>query len=415
MTQNYKILNLHAENVKKLKVVDITPDPDNNIVTISGKNGQGKTSVLDSIYWALAGKDKIQGRPIRDGEEKAEITIDLGDYVIKRTFTDKNTYLTVQNKDGFKTSSPQVMLDNLMGSISFDPLAFTRMDGKKQYEELRSLVQLDVDIDELDKQSKIDFDERTIVNREVKNFVAQVDAIIVPEETPDEPINIKDLVQERDAKRSVINEHRELVSEIDTSLNQVNSINDQIEELQKRRDGIRADIDGKKTLLDAMVLPKQEIIDALNEQINNADKINEKVNLKQSKARLSAQLKAKQTEAERLTKNIDDRKSQKQKALEAAQFPVAGLSFDEGTVLFNDIPFDQASNAEQIRVSTAIAMASNPKIRVIRIKDGSLLDDQSMEALRSMAKEHDFQVWIEIVNSDDPVAVVIEDGEIKAE
>src|SRR4051812_37263172 len=66
-----KIISLHAENVKRLKAVDITPD--SPTVVIAGKNGQGKSSVLDSILLALAGKDaaKLMTRPIRDGAERA--------------------------------------------------------------------------------------------------------------------------------------------------------------------------------------------------------------------------------------------------------------------------------------------------------------------------------------------------------
>jgi len=48
-----KIVKLTAENVKRLRAVEITPD--GNTVVISGRNGQGKTSVLDSIWFALGG------------------------------------------------------------------------------------------------------------------------------------------------------------------------------------------------------------------------------------------------------------------------------------------------------------------------------------------------------------------------
>ena len=61
-----KILKLTAENIKKLKVVEITPQ--GNVVQITGRNGSGKSSTLDAIWWALAGKEAIQGKPIREGE-----------------------------------------------------------------------------------------------------------------------------------------------------------------------------------------------------------------------------------------------------------------------------------------------------------------------------------------------------------
>jgi DNA polymerase III epsilon subunit-like protein len=48
-----KIVKLTAENVKRLRAVEITPDDTVQIVT--GRNAQGKTSVLDAIWLALCG------------------------------------------------------------------------------------------------------------------------------------------------------------------------------------------------------------------------------------------------------------------------------------------------------------------------------------------------------------------------
>src|SRR3990167_5105234 len=105
-----KIIQLKSENIKKLKAVELTFDPKENVVVVSGKNGQGKTSLLDSIWYALCGKDVVPSKPIREGADKASITVDLGDYVVSRTFTEKGSYLTVESKDGAKYPSPQAML-----------------------------------------------------------------------------------------------------------------------------------------------------------------------------------------------------------------------------------------------------------------------------------------------------------------
>ena len=79
-----RIISLQAENLKRLVAVNIQPD--GNVVEITGKNGAGKTSVLDAIYWALAGKDGIQSTPIRKGEDHAVIKLDLGELKVVRKF-----------------------------------------------------------------------------------------------------------------------------------------------------------------------------------------------------------------------------------------------------------------------------------------------------------------------------------------
>ena len=105
---------------------------------------------------------------------------------------------------------------------------------------------------------------------------------------------------------------------------------------------------------------------------------------------------------------------QERAALADAKFPVAGLGFGDGCVTYKDIPLSQASSAEQIRVSMAIAMATNPDLKVIHIAAGSLLDSEGMNIIKEMAESGDYQVWIEKVDESGKVGIVFEDGEIVA-
>ena len=115
------IVQLTAGNVKRLHAVDITPE--GNIVTIAGRNGQGKTSVLDAIWFALGGATAMKETPevIRQGEVHAKVTLDLGDLVVDRHWVNGKTTLAVKSKEGAVHRSPQALLDSLVGKISFDP------------------------------------------------------------------------------------------------------------------------------------------------------------------------------------------------------------------------------------------------------------------------------------------------------
>lgn len=409
---HYRIVNFHAENVKRLKVVDITPDPEQNVITITGRNGQGKTSLLDSIYWALAGQKHIQDLPIRTGEDRAKIVLDLGAYKVTRTFTEKASYISVENADGFKSTNPQQMLDGLMGSITFDPLEFTRQDYKKQYETLRGLVQLDVDIEKMDADNKADFEERTIINRQAKELEAQVAGIIVPDNAPEEPVIVAELVNQRDGLTAAVAEAAKLDGEIASFNKSLEDMEAQVRALTERITNGKALVQERQSIRNAMAVPQDSEVNDLTMKIQSAEESNRAYQARQARAAKEAEAKLKQDASEKLTKAMKDRTAAKEDALARAKMPIKGLAFADGRVLYNGVPFDQASNAEQIKISTAIAMAMNPKLRVIRIKDGSLLDDDSMDVLRAMAAEHDFQVWIERVSDNDPIAVVIEDGEV---
>jgi len=92
--------------------------------------------------------------------------------------------------------------------------------------------------------------------------------------------------------------------------------------------------------------------------------------------------------------------------------PIKGLSVDKDGVTYKGFPFSQLSDSEQLKVSMAIAMAVNPKLKVIRVRDGSLLDEENMKIIREMANNNDFQIWIERVEQGE-VGFIIEDGELK--
>lgn len=115
---------------------------------------------------------------------------------------------------------------------------------------------------------------------------------------------------------------------------------------------------------------------------------------------------------EGLTQRLTELGEQKAQALADAKFPVDGLTFDDTGVLYRGVPLSQASSAEQIRVSLAMGMALNPRLRVLMIKDGSLLDEDSMAAIREQVTEGGYQLWLERVGDADQGAVIIEDGQV---
>lgn len=408
-----KIVRLTAENIKKLKAVEITPSGD--VVTISGKNGAGKTSVLDSIWWALAGTANIQAQPIRSGETKARIKLDLGELLVERRFTESGSTLTVESADKkSRFSSPQTMLDALLGSLSFDPLAFSRMECRKQFEALRRLVNLPIDFDAIDAANKADYDKRTSVNRDAKELRARLAAISIPVGKP-EPVDESALLDELEragAENTQLAEERAKRQQIKGKI--ING-RDDAKRLREQADGVDRMVASLEASLEKMG-PLAEPIDTepIRRRLSDAKGVN--LAVQQAKSRESIASRASELEAEsnRITGAMEAREQQKREAIAAAAMPIEGLGFGDGVVTYGGVPFDQCSSAEQLRVSMSIAMAANPKLRVVRITDGSLLDDDSMSAISKMAAERDYQVWIERVDSSGKVGIVIDDGGVAA-
>lgn len=418
-----KIVQLQAENVKRLKAVEISPE--GHIVEIAGRNGQGKSSVLDAIWWALAGTTHIQAVPIRKGENEARIRLDLGEIKVVRTFRKREdetftTSIAVESTDGARYPSPQRMLDGLLGALSFDPLAFTRMDGKAQLEALKRFVP-GVDFEAIERANKADYDRRTDVNRQVKALRAQASAIVVPADAPAERIDDVALVAEveRAGEHNALIERRRagreaVAVEVKRLDEEAERIRGEIAVLTDRLRDTEGTADQKRVqLANAETLPKPIDTTALRERIADAVRANAALARLDERARVEAQAAEAEAQSAALTKAIEERVTAKREAIAKAELPVPGLGFGDDEILLDGVPFDQASSAEQLRTSVAIAMAANPKLRVIRVQDGSLLDEEAMRILAEMAQAADYQVWIEVVQSGRSAAIVIEDGAVK--
>ena len=151
----------------------------------------------------------------------------------------------------------------------------------------------------------------------------------------------------------------------------------------------------------------------MQDKIDNAQDLNSEIRSAQSYYGKKIEVEKLEKDYKAKTAEITKITSDKSEIVKNAKMPIEGLSFDDEGVLFKSIPFSQLSAAEQLRVSISMAMVMNPKLRVIRIMDGSLLDTENMEIIKNMAKDNDFQVWIEKVDESGKIGIYIEDGEIK--
>lgn len=416
-TVGYHVINLVAENYKRIKAVDITPDPNSSTVTIAGRNAQGKSSVIDAIWAALAGTAATKGtattRPIRDGEDTARVTVDLGNIIVTRTWEGDKTALKVESREGARFGSPQKMLDELIGRLSFDPLAFASLAPKVQQAELLQLVELPFDPATLASQRKAAFDDRTDVGRVVKQLQGQLAGFPeIADGVPDEPVSVAALVAELDKARELEVSIEVANDEIATARNIVAETDREIAELRDKKNRWLEKLADVKARLNA--LPDRIDIQPIRAQIDGAEAINDAVRQKHQRQEVIDLLDAEKSKRDALTDKIAELDKTKTDGLAAATFPIDGLGFDDEGVTYRGVPFAQSSAAERLRVSVAMAMAMNPKIRVIRITDGSLLDSENLALIEEMAAAEGFQVWIERVDETGKVGVIIEDGEVKA-
>lgn len=445
-----KIETLKIKDFKRLASLDVNAD--RGIIILGGKNGAGKTSALDAIQLALCGTSSMPAQPIRDGADRAEIEVDLGEVIVKRVITRKDGggyggSLTIVTKDGMKPGAAQTWLNQRVGDLSCDPLAFMLSDPKKRAEQLRKLA--GVDTTDLDRRRKEVEATRRDVGRDGAAEKARLDAMPYYDDAPEsivEPVaeSAADILAELDAARltqsavekaserhqaahAALGRHEAAMADAGANVERMKRA---LEISIAERDALA---DGRATLLDAIDDASSAVAKAQESLVDDApisarlagvdernriarseaDAQNAKLRANEARASQAARTLALREEYAAHTQNLRAIDEERAAMLAAAKFPVPGLGFnDDGDVTFQGVPLDQASGAEKMRVSMSMALAANPSIRVVLVRDASLLDEDSMAIVADMAEAADAQVWLERVGSADPGAVVIVDGEV---
>lgn len=413
----YRIRRLFVENIKRIKVVEVIPKTD--VVEIVGQNAQGKSSVLDSIIYVLGGKEEIPVKPIREGETTARIILETDDFTATRTFTDKGTYLKVAANTG---KSPQAYLDSKINKISFDPVEFSRKDDKEKEELLRKITGLDTKALETEK-AKL-YELRKVVGREVERLKVFKNELGEPVYgLPDEELSSAEILSKIDTINNKNMDRNQLANKISAYKNDVSILEErisqkwnEIQNLQTQHSNL---IKSKTSLLNTIYDLESEInkiviedTTALRGELMSLEETNKLIRKNQQIATIANQYDDKVAEYNDYTQKIHDIDTSIQELIHSTKFPIEGLSVDESGIIFNGQPISQASQAEQIKIGLAIAESLNPELQIILIKDGSLLDKNSMKTIRDYAKEKDCQIWVERVEPDSHDAIIIEDGGI---
>ena len=415
-----RIVRLQSTNVKRLRCVEIRPD--GSLVIVGGKNAQGKSSVLDSIAYAFAGKRAIPAEPIRRGEKEAEIVVELDDLVVRRRFTPKDSYLEVTNRAGVPQRSPQALLDRLVGELTFDPLSFSRQEPKSQLNTLKALVGLD--FSDLDARRESAYEERRSVNRDLKNAEGQLTAAPFYLDAPSAVVSVADLAVELERRQATNQSNRDKHAKLEGERQKIADTEHMIAvhereiaehegQLVTLRTQLAAQVQNDKTIAAEVDQLQDANEQEIRDQIAGSEEANSQVRANVSYAALDATRTRLAGESIKLSTQIGSIDTAKETAVSDAAMPIAGLSLSDDGVTLNGLPLDQASSAEQLKTSVAIGLAMNPELRVLLVRDGSLLDEDNLRMLSEMAEAADAQVFSECVDPKDPSAVILEDGAVK--
>jgi ABC-type cobalamin/Fe3+-siderophores transport system ATPase subunit len=376
--------------VKNFKGVrEITLSPTGSLVVVAGANGAGKSSFIDAFVELFDPKGtRLTPKPIHDGEDeaRAEFTdTDLGIRVVRTWRRNDAGRLEVFALDGAKYSKPADMLAELTGGLIFDPVAFLNLDEKKQRDALLAKVDLPFDLDALDREKAGAEQRRLEAGREVKRLEGALASLPKPAPgTPVEEVSAADLV----AKLRAAEEQNY----------QIRSARDMAAQTRARISELERQIeDARAALADLEEIERRDQVDVitLRADLDRIEETNAGVRMAREHARVSSELAAARAAHEAAQADIDAVEAKKTAGLAAASFPVDGLSVTDDGVTFGGIPFSQVNSAARRKVAFAIATAGEPKLRLVIIRDGDLLDSDSLEGIRELAEQRGYTVLVE--------------------
>lgn len=427
-----RISKLEIRNFKTIEVLEVDIDPEGNVIQIGGGNGDGKTTWMDAIEATLGGKRGICSEPIKRGEDKAFVRTTLSDGMVsERTFTPEKSVLTLTRESGAVQKSPQKFLDERWSAASADPLKFSRDEPAMRLSALREFS--GVDFTELDDKYDGAFEKRKNLKKDLKQAEAEFRALPFHKEAPEEELDkstqlkiMKDAEAARDEAAQAHLEAQELGSKLAQLRADRDSLQQSIklakEDLKRMEDEaetypvhIGAAKDEHSAAIDLAAKRADQVPDTeeIAAMLSHMDETNQQVRENQARAAVEKEVglyKEQIAECDGILKGIKGEKSQ---LLSKAKLPVPGIGFGDKDVTINDLPWDQASGAERLRTSIAMALALNSEIAVLLVRDASLIDKNSMLMIKEMADDADAQIFLEVVRDDDSVQFVMENGAVR--
>lgn len=409
--ESIKINKLEIENLKRVKAVKIEPTA-SGLTVVGGKNNQGKTSVLDSIAWALGGEKFRPSAAQREGSvlpPNLHMVMSNG-LVVERK--GKNSELKVTDPDGRKGG--QQLLNEFVEVLALDLPKFIQSSSKEKAQTLLQIIGVGEKLADLERKETEKFNQRTTIGRisDQKSKYAKEQPHYT--DVPNELISASELIKRQQGILAKNGENQRKRSNLATLRSQYKQVDTRITELKKEllkltaeQDKLFADIEIAQQTAEQL---QDESTAELENSITNIEQINRKVraNLDKGKAEEDALLYANQYAA--LTAEIEEIRQSKIDLLKGAQLPLPGLSVQDGELTYNGYKWDSMSGSDQLKVSTAIVRKLNPKCGFVLLDKLEQMDIDTLNEFGAWLEAEGLQAIATRVSTGSECSVIIEDG-----
>lgn len=406
-----KINTLQIENIKRVKAVALNPT-ENGLTVIGGKNGQGKTSVLDAIAWALGGDRYRPSNPEREGSTlppHIKLTLSNG-LIVERS--GKNSALKVVDTTGKR--SGQQLLNEFVEQLAIDLPRFLQASNREKADTLLQVIGVGDRIHELEAKERDVYNRRRMIGQDADRKRKYADELPFYPAAPKELVSALDLIRQQQdiLARNGENQRKrmranQIEHEYGKAAAHVSLLKSQLAAAQKQLTQLEADLEiAQKDALDLQDESTEEVERSLQEieQIN----IQVRANCDREKAEQDAAYYAQQYQE--LTAELEDIRHDKYALLNSAELPLPGLSVEDSELTYNGKKWDCMSGADQLIAATAVVRAVNPKCGFVLLDKLEQLDADTLLNFGSWLEEQGLQAIATRVSTGPECSIIIEDG-----
>lgn len=416
-----KINKLEIENVKRVKAVKLEPSQ-TGLTIVGGNNNQGKTSVLDSIAWALGGAAYKPSKAERDGSvtpPHLHIVLSNG-LVVERK--GKNSELKVTDPKGQKAG--QQLLDSFVEKLALDLPKFMEASDTEKANTLLNIIGVGSQLKELEQQEKEIYNERLAIGR-----IADQKAKFAKEQEyfPDAPkdlISASELIQQQQEILAWNGENQKKRDRLSEITFEKHRIFDEAQRLEEQIKSLQERLDERKTAYENAVKDEaiamktanelqDESTEELEKSLADIEEINRKVRINLDKDKAEDDAREYQVQYDSLTGKLNDVRKQKTELLNDANLPLPELTVDDGKLLYKGQQWDNMSGSDRLKVATAIVRKLKPDCGFVLMDKLEQMDMITLKEFSEWLEKEDLQVIATRVSTGEECSIIIEDGYAK--
>lgn len=401
-----KINSLEIENTKRIKALALEP-AENGLTVIGGKNGQGKTSVLDSIAWALGGDRYKPSSPKREGSvipPRLCVTLSNG-LVVERS--GDSSRLKVTDTNGNRGG--QQILNAFIEQLALDLPKFMQSGNKEKADTLLKIIGVGDKLYELENEEAQLYNQRHALGQIADQKLKYAKEMPFYPDAPKEPVSVTELIIKQQEILARNGENRKKREQRDYLKREYENAMRLLEEASRRAEELKQEYEISLKTAEELVDESTAEIEA---SIAGIEKINIKVRANLDREKAEADAEEMKRDYEELTDKIESVRQAKKDLLDGAKLPLEGLSVENGELTYNGFKWDAMSSSEQLKVATAIVRKLNPDCGFVLVDKLEQMDAETMREFGIWLEKEGLQVIATRVSTGDECSVIIEDGMI---